>query len=330
MATSGSIDFELTRDDLITEALELLGVLPEGASPTAAQLTSCARTLNAMLKAWQTRGTHLFVNQRMYVFLQKNDREYTLHHTATSSNEVTTAFYATQVNGDVAADATAVTVDDGTNISDSDRIGILNEDNEMHWTTVASGGGTTSLVLTTADETAIEDNSVVYTYTTKASRPRKILHASWREKPTDDWGFHDSLDGNEITVDNLARVDYADLSQKGSDGRTTQIYYDKTWPSATLRVWPEPDVGGRYLILWVERPIEDMDAASDNFDLPQEWSWALATNLAWYLAPKFGVADKTWSRITMLAQQALFDAESGDREEYLQLTPDYERVGSDY
>jgi len=57
MATSGSIDFATTRDDIITEALEQLGVLGEGESPSAAQLTSCSRTLNMMLKAWQAQET---------------------------------------------------------------------------------------------------------------------------------------------------------------------------------------------------------------------------------------------------------------------------------
>ena len=326
MAKSGSIDYELTRDDIITEALELLGVLPEGGSPSAAQLTSCARTLNSMLKAWQTRGTHLFVNQRTYLFLQKADREYNLHLTASSSDELTTSFYATAVNGEVAASATAVTVDDGTNITDADRIGILAADNTMHWTTVASGGGTTSIVLTTADTSnKLLDGAIVYTYTTKASRFRKINHATWREAPTSDFGFHDSLDGAEIDIDVIARTDYASLSAKDAGGRVNQIYYDKTWPNAVLRVWPQPDKGGRYLVLWVERPIEDMDSASDNFDMPQEWSLAIGCNLAMWLAPKFGVADKTWKRIAILAREALFDAESGDSEGGMFLQPDMER-----
>jgi hypothetical protein len=326
MATSGSIDYELTRDNIITEALELLGVLPEGVSPTSAQLTSCARTLNSMLKAWQTRGTHLFVNQRLYLFLQKADREYTAHLTASSSDELTASFYATTVNGAVAATSTALVVDDGTNITDSDRIGILAADGSMHWTTVASGGGTVNITLTAGDaDNALPDGSVVYSYTTKASRFRKINHASWRESPTNDWGFHDSLDGAEIDIDVLARTDYASLSDKSAGGRVNQIYYDKTWPAATIRTWPEPDKGGRYLVLWVERPIEDMDAASDNFDMPQEWSLAIGCNLAMWLAPKFGVADKTWGRIVALAKESLFDAEGGDTEGGMFMQPDMER-----
>jgi len=60
MATSGSIDFAATRDDIITEALEQLGALGEGESPNAAQLASCGRTLNMLVKAWQGEGLNLF------------------------------------------------------------------------------------------------------------------------------------------------------------------------------------------------------------------------------------------------------------------------------
>lgn len=327
MATSGSIDFELDRDDIITEAMEMLGVLPEGESPTAAQLTSCARTLNSMLKAWQTRGTHLFVNQRLYLFLQKDDREYNLNLTASSSDHLTASFYATALNGAVEATNTSITVDDGTNISDGDNIGIVTSNDDVHWTTVASGGGTTSITLTADDEDFdFADEAVVYTYTNKTNRPRKILHASHRKKPTDDFGFHDSLDGIETMADVLARTDYADLSSKASEGSVvTQIYYDKTWPNAILRVWPEPDTGGDYLVLWCERTIEDVDAASDTFDLPQEWTLALASNLAMWLSTKFGVSDRTFNRVAGLARMALADAEAGDSEEYMKFEPDYDR-----
>ena len=326
MAKSGDISFELTRAQLIQEAMEHLGVLGEGVVPNTAQYASMGVTLNSMIKAWQTRGTHLFVNQRLYLFLQKDDREYNVNFTASSSDELTAAFYATSVDGEVATSATAVTVDDGTNVTNGDRIGILDANNSMHWTTVASGGGTTSLVLTTANTTTtLPDGAIVYTYTTKASRPRKILEASWREAPTADFGFHDSLDGAEIDIDVLARADYASLSLKSASGRVNQIYYDKTHPNAIIRVWPEPDIGGRYLTLWCERTLEDVDGDSDAFDFPPEWYLALAMNLAKWSATKYGVADKTWNRIRGLAAESLFDVESADREEYMKFEPDLER-----
>lgn len=60
MTTSGSIDFTVTADEIITEALELLGVLGEGEDPTTDQLTSSRRTLNMLAKTWQAEGLNLF------------------------------------------------------------------------------------------------------------------------------------------------------------------------------------------------------------------------------------------------------------------------------
>ena len=37
MATSGSVDFSITRDNIITEALQLTGVIGEGETPSTNQ-----------------------------------------------------------------------------------------------------------------------------------------------------------------------------------------------------------------------------------------------------------------------------------------------------
>lgn len=50
MATSGSYDWEMTRDQIITDALRKVGAIDEEATPTSAQLTLGARALNGVLK----------------------------------------------------------------------------------------------------------------------------------------------------------------------------------------------------------------------------------------------------------------------------------------
>lgn len=54
MATSGSVDWNLTRDEIITEALEDLGVLDVGDSPETNDVTSASRGLNVVLKSLQS------------------------------------------------------------------------------------------------------------------------------------------------------------------------------------------------------------------------------------------------------------------------------------
>lgn len=60
MATNTANDFTVNRDDIITESLQLCGVLADGESPTSAQLTSCSRTLNMLISAWQADGMQMY------------------------------------------------------------------------------------------------------------------------------------------------------------------------------------------------------------------------------------------------------------------------------
>ena len=104
MPTSGSINLSASRDDIITEALELLGVLAEGDSPTAAQLTSCARTLNYMVKTWQADGINLFAVQQAYLFLIKNQSVYSL--LSTTTDHYTASFVETTTSAAAVSGAT--------------------------------------------------------------------------------------------------------------------------------------------------------------------------------------------------------------------------------
>ncbi len=60
MATSGSSDFNLTRNQIIIDALEHVGAISEGEAPSAEATTSAARSLNLMMKAWQAEGVNLW------------------------------------------------------------------------------------------------------------------------------------------------------------------------------------------------------------------------------------------------------------------------------
>lgn len=60
MATSGSTNWSLTRDQLITSALRKLGVLASGGTPSSAQLSDGSDALNAIVKAFQADGMPLW------------------------------------------------------------------------------------------------------------------------------------------------------------------------------------------------------------------------------------------------------------------------------
>ena len=60
MTTSNSYDFSINRDQLITGALRLAGVIAQGETPSASQVNDASTTLNMMVKAWMADGMPLW------------------------------------------------------------------------------------------------------------------------------------------------------------------------------------------------------------------------------------------------------------------------------
>jgi len=60
MTTSGSYDFTLTRNQIITGALRKVGAVSQGNVPSAPQISETAEALNALVKSLQTRNVHLW------------------------------------------------------------------------------------------------------------------------------------------------------------------------------------------------------------------------------------------------------------------------------
>lgn len=52
--------FSITRDDIISAALRKIGVLSQGQSPTATQITEASLALNLLVKAWEVDGMPLW------------------------------------------------------------------------------------------------------------------------------------------------------------------------------------------------------------------------------------------------------------------------------
>jgi hypothetical protein len=165
MATSGSIDFAVNRDSIITEALEQLGVLGEGEAASAAQLTNVSRTLNMMIKAWQADGLNLFAVQRLYLFLQKLQKEYSL--ISTTSDHFTSTFTETTTSATSSSGGSTITVTSITGISNGDNIGIQ-QGTDMQWTTVNGAPSGSTVTLTDTLDADVASGLLKHTYMFKA------------------------------------------------------------------------------------------------------------------------------------------------------------------
>lgn len=276
MALSGSYDWKLNANEIVTQALLYINAIAGEETPTNDEMVNGRRTLNGMLKAWQAEGIGLWLNKEIILFIQADDIDYSLGPSGDNCALVSDAI-KTELGAAAAAAATDMTVDSITGIANGDYIGVETSNGDIHWTTVNGAPAGTTVVLTTGLDYAAAIDSHVYAYTTKIQRPLEIIEA--RRVDEND---------NETPLYIASRNEYMSISDKTSEGTINQIYYDGQLTNGVLYVWPEPNNMKDRIKMTVKYPIQDFDAATNDADLPQEWTEALIFNLALRESIKYG------------------------------------------
>lgn len=70
--------YTVTKEDIIKEALELCGVLAADEEPSSADISSVGRSLNMLIKAWQTEGINIWAVAELEVPLEQDKKMYTI------------------------------------------------------------------------------------------------------------------------------------------------------------------------------------------------------------------------------------------------------------
>jgi len=78
MATSGSTDFNQTRNEIITDALYLVNGIEDDETPDDFQISYATRALNRIVKAWMKEGLKLWITKQGELDLAKGQSSYTL------------------------------------------------------------------------------------------------------------------------------------------------------------------------------------------------------------------------------------------------------------
>ena len=306
MSTSGVSELSTTTLEIITEALELLGVLGEGESPTTDQVTSSKRTLNNLIKTLQADNFNLFARQNMYVFVNTDNREYELDYG--SSVRFTTSYNTYATSAAAVATATSVTIADPTGISASDKICIRLDDGTAHWSTVSTVVSTTvSFSDALPDDAA--SGAVVHTYTTQGKRPKKVLEGYYRT-------YNSATDFTDVPLFLEGMSYYNQFSAKATTGQTNTLYFNPQRNTSFLSVWPTGTRDGDILFLVVQRDLDTFNLNTDEPDYPSEWFLPLSVMLAKHLAPKYGIPANDYARIATHAAEMYQIARGFDAETY--------------
>ena len=312
MATSGSYDYTIKRDEFLKDCLVEIGAVAEEDTVSSATNEHASRKLNLLLKALQGKGLNLWKAKRATLLLQKSQRSYNLgpsgDHFFLESELIETTMRVAGVTND-----TVLEVASTTGMVAADYIGVELDSGSMHFTTIQSITDSDTLVLTTGLPSAAAIDRVIYTYTTKAQRPLNIIEAWRRTKDNTDTPI----------IPPISREEYARQGDKFTAGTINRIYYDTQLTNGVLYVMQPASVVSDTLEMWVHYPVEDMDAALNEFDCPTEWLLAIQLNLQLLLCPKYGIQGTQLKTIASLADMYLTMAEGSDKEmTSIYVTPD--------
>ena len=295
MARSGTKDFSITRNDIINAALRKIGEWDSGESPSGPEVADAAQALNLLVKQFTAAGAEIWLQKEITLFLQDGQKSYLLGPTG---DNVTESYVETALTDGEPGTETSIVVDSITGILDGDYIGIMQDDDSIHWDTVNGTPAGSTVTITNGLASVAAAGNKVYAYTTKAFRPAKLIFCNTRDN-----------NDYDTQVDLIGEIEYRTLSLKGSSGRPDQVWYQPTLDNGTLYVWPVvPGSTVNKLIISAQYYPDDFDVASNNPDFPIEWGNALIWGLANELAPEYQVDLRQQSAIAQRAVNHLNEA----------------------
>ncbi len=283
---SGSTDFNQTRNEIISDALTLLGAIEQGESPNADDNEYAIRQLERMVKHWQGQGIHLWSRREATLFITPSQAAYELgpssaDHAAEDNDIARTTLSADEASGQTVISITSTT-DGLVTMLASDKVGIVLDDDTIHWTTIATVDSTTQITITVATTGAASSGNFVYAFTNDLGRPLRIVDARRRDESAD----------QDTPILIQSHQEYQRLPNKTEDGETNIIYYHPEHRNSrgTIYLWPRLDTVARTIRISCLLSLQDFDASGNNADLPTEWLDAIVWNLAKRLIPKYGVS----------------------------------------
>lgn len=277
MVTSGSTNWSINRNQIYTAMLRKLRVIDAGETAPANDITTVNESVNMMLKAWQMDGISLWLTQEFCLHLELAEDAYSLGPTGDNFCAASDAV-KTQLAAAAAASATSLTVDSITGISSGDYIGIVLDDDTLHWDVVNGAPSGSTVTLTTGLASAASADNYVFAYTTKLTRPLEILELRIRDTDDNDTAIKLLPGSNE----------YFSITDKTSSGDAYRAHYLPHITNGTLYLWPVADDVSKRIFGTMRRVIEDLDSSTDDADAPIEALRAIVWNGAVEIAPEYG------------------------------------------
>lgn len=308
MATSGSVDFSVSRDNIIKAAYQRSGIVGVGLAPSSDQYTEGAILLNSIVKSWSASlGMPLWAIRYGAIFPQS----LTTPHSLTlgpSGGHASTEILHTTLTADSAATDTTLTVSSITGFAASDNIGIELDNGNIDWTTINGAPSGTTITITAGVTTLASSGNHVWGYTSKIDRPLRILEA-WTRDYTSETSLRD------IPIEIITPSEYNTLTEKSTESYPLKLCYEVPIDRGVCRYWPGFSDGSKIIYFRYHRVLEDFDATGDTPDFPQEYYLPIIFELALQVAPQYGISVEKLTWLERQAEKYLKRVASNDYEE---------------
>jgi hypothetical protein len=279
MTISNTYVFNDFRDDVIKDALGLIGVTASEEAVDPADIETAARFLNRLLKFLSTKGLHIWRRDQAYLIPQYQQYKYNI---GTGGDVAVSSYVSSTLSSNQIISDTVINITSTTGMNNSDKILIELNNNSLYSGTILSHTATTATV-TPALTVAATSGGVVYTYATAniIVRPLKILAARRRIAGTDQI---------DVPMIELSYENYFDLPFKNNDSSfpTEFMYQPNRENLGNLYLWPAPTDVSVVFPFTYEITLADITSANQTMDVPSEWLLAIVYNLAVVLAPMWG------------------------------------------
>lgn len=296
MAISNSYNFTVTRNDIISGAYRILGVIGEADTPSTEQYTTGAEALNILCKAWIAEGLPIWLVKEIWMELDQGKDSYTIGSFASSgkASSTQTGQFPQKVYQAWFRERTAVSTGWVANTAKiSSNTVYPTVDNGFYYTCTTAGTthATTEPTWPTVVDSTVTDGTVVWTA------------VAWNKQ--------------DIPMTVLSEQEYNILGNKSSSGRPSQIFYKKLRTYGEVKTFPVcgSDDDGKRLYILAQTPYADFDASTDEPDFPIEFSRALKFGLANELSFEVGYPSKDGERLEKRAEMYKSQAFGFEQEE---------------
>lgn len=303
-----------TVGDLVKEALRDARIIAQEQSISDADFQNGLDALNNVSKLWQTKGVHLWLQERAVLPLIVGQKKYTLGPSGAKCGTEST-FYNTTLSAAEASGQTVLSVASVSNMVSAQNIGIELDDGTRQWTTIGSVGSSTVTVDDALTGAAASGNTV-YFYTTQISKPLRIYNVM----------YSSSLGtGDETPAERWSRQEYMMQPDKDSQGTVVQWYYNPKSTDGDFYVWQTASNVDSALKFDYREQLSAYTSSSDTLSIPEEYYIPLKWGIAADVGPSYGVPDQRQLLLERKAEQTLELALDNDAEDdSVLIQPDFD------